>query len=102
MTPQQISDVEALIAANDLDAAIATLDAATAARSSEPPQDDGSAVDADAEYLRGRIAWRRGDKAAAISAYEKAAAADPEGPAPIALDQARQIMNFYHRDLYNP
>ncbi len=83
-----MAEIEALLTANSLDAADSALDAA--------------APDADADYLRGRLAWRRGDKAAAIAAYERAAAANPEGPAPIALEQARAIMSFYHRDLYNP
>lgn len=55
-----------------------------------------------AEYLAGREAWKAGDKAAAISHYEAAVALDPDSDAAVALAQAREIMDFYHHDLYNP
>ncbi len=60
------------------------------------------AGDAWAIYMLGRIAWKRGDKTGAISLYEKAAASDPKSEAAVALEQAREIMNFFHTDLYNP
>lgn len=88
MSPEQQAHIEALLAAGDLDGAEQALAAAPAGPL--------------ADYLRGRLAWRRGDKAAAMAAYEKAAAADPAGPGAIALEQLRDIMAFYHRDLYNP
>lgn len=53
-------------------------------------------------YMLGRIAWKRGRKTDAISFYEKAAASDPKSEAAVALEQAREIMNFFHTDLYNP
>lgn len=62
----------------------------------------GDADDAQTLYRRGRLAWKRGDKGAAISFYEQSSALDPDGPASLALEQARSIMNFYNRDLYNP
>ena len=55
-----------------------------------------------ANYLRGRLAWRRGNQAEAISMYKRSADQDPDGPASVALAQAQEIMKFYHRDLYNP
>lgn len=58
--------------------------------------------DADARYRRGRLRWRLGDRAGAISDYEHAAAADPSSPAAAALQMARQIMDFYNPDLLNP
>lgn len=52
---------------------------------------------------RARLLWRMERRAAAISDYEKAAAlAGPDSPAATALRHARDIMNFYHKDLYNP
>lgn len=57
---------------------------------------------ADLYYRRGRLQWRLGDKGAAISDYERAAAIDPESPAAEALKLCRDIMNFYNTDLYNP
>lgn len=79
--------IENLIAGGRLEeaeAALAEVDAATAA------------------YLRGRIAWKRGNRSAAIAAYAEAAALDPDGPGAVALTQAREIMAFYNKDLYNP
>lgn len=82
------SQIEALIASGDLDAAqnaIAGLD-----------------DEATAAYLSGRLAWKRGLKAEAMTFYAKSEALDPAGPGATALEQARQIMNFYNKDLYNP
>ena len=53
-------------------------------------------------YMLGRIAWKRGDKSAAISLYERAEAIDPASEAAVALEQARDVMSFYNKDLYNP
>lgn len=57
-------------------------------------------------YLKGRIAWKEGDRTGAISLYNEAIAADNESEAAaaarIALEQARRIMDFYNKDLYNP
>ena len=49
-----------------------------------------------------RIAWKKGDKTAALACYERGADLDPDGPAAIALEQARDIMDFFNKDLYNP
>lgn len=57
---------------------------------------------ADTLYIRGRIAWQQGKRGEAISYYEKSAALEPDGIAAKTLEQVREIMNFYHRDLYNP
>lgn len=80
--------IEQLFAANRLDEADAILASAG---------DEAWAL-----YMRGRIAWKRGDKATAISFYERAAALDPASDAAVALEQAREIMTFYNKDLYNP
>lgn len=53
-------------------------------------------------YLQGRIAWKRGRKTDAISLYEQALALDAGSEAAIALEQAREIMDFYNKDLLNP
>lgn len=58
--------------------------------------------DAWALFMRGRIAWKRGDKGAAISLYTKAVELDPDGEAAVALEQARAIMDFFNTDLLNP
>lgn len=79
--------VEALIADGKLEEATAAL-----------VDFDGATAD----YLLGRIEWKRGNRAAAIAAYGRAAAVDPDGPGATALAQAREIMNFFNKDLYNP
>ncbi len=53
-------------------------------------------------YCEGRKAWQRGDRAAAITAYEKSAALDPCGPGATALVMARDIMDFYDTNQFNP
>ncbi len=59
-------------------------------------------ADADALYMKGKILWKMGRKAEAMSSYASAVDLNPDSPAAIALAQARQIMNFYNKDLYNP
>lgn len=67
--------------------------------------EDGAA-DAHAQavelYRRGRCAWQHGDRAAAITAYERSAALDPEGPGATALEMTRDIMDFYDTNQFNP
>ena len=53
-------------------------------------------------YGEGRKAWQRGDRAAAITAYEKSAALDPCGPGATALIMVRDIMDFYDTNQFNP
>ena len=92
--------IKADIAANRLEQAEKELLACLEAGSDKAKGEKESR--AECLYLLGRIAWKRGDKGAAISRYEQAVAIDPESDAAVALEQARQIMNFYHKDLYNP
>ncbi len=51
---------------------------------------------------RGKLLWRLDRRGAAISAYEQAAAIDPEGPALPLLEHTRAIMDFFNPDLLNP
>lgn len=53
-------------------------------------------------YLRGRLAWKEGRRADAITFYTTATSLDSDSDAAIALSQAREIMAFYNKDLYNP
>ena len=57
---------------------------------------------ADTYYQRGRLNWKLQQHGAAISDYETAAQLDPSSPAVQALEMSRQIMDFYHKDRYNP
>ncbi len=52
--------------------------------------------------MRGRLLWKLGRKADAMSDYAAAADLDPSSPAAAALEMARDIMDFYNHDLYNP
>lgn len=53
-------------------------------------------------YLMGKAQWRRGDRSGAMSSYSKAIAVNPDSPARVALDQAREIAAFFNPDLLNP
>ncbi|MDE6098598.1 MAG: tetratricopeptide repeat protein [Muribaculaceae bacterium] len=57
---------------------------------------------ADTYYQRGRLYWKLQQHGAAISDYETAAQLDSESPAAEALAMSRQIMDFYHKDRFNP
>lgn len=67
------------------------------ALASENPSERAAAY-----YLRGRAAWKEGHHADAITCYESAVALDQHSDAAVALEQAREIMSFYNKDLYNP
>lgn len=55
-------------------------------------------------YLeRGRLLWRLQRHAAALADYERATAlAGPDSPAAAALAMAREVMEFFNKDMYNP
>ncbi len=81
--------IKELFDANRLDEAVAILDAAEGRH-------------AWALYMLGRIAWKRGDKGAAITFYERAVDIDVASEAAVALEQARSVMSFFNKDLLNP
>lgn len=53
-------------------------------------------------FARGKLYWKSGQRAKATSDYAAAAALDPQSPASMALEQARDIENFFNPDLLNP
>ncbi|MBD5314015.1 MAG: tetratricopeptide repeat protein [Bacteroides sp.] len=53
-------------------------------------------------FERGKLRWRIGDRAGATGDYAKASMINPESPAAKALEQARDIADFFNPDLYNP
>lgn len=59
-------------------------------------------TDAEVYFLRGKAYWRLGNRASALSDYATAADLDPDSPAVIALEQAREIEAFFNPDLLNP
>lgn len=58
--------------------------------------------DADSFFKRGELKSKLGMQAAALSDFVAAAHLDPNGPGAAAADMMRSILDFYHRDLYNP
>lgn len=57
---------------------------------------------AEALFMRGKLYWKLGNRAAATSSYAAAAELDPGSPAAAALEQARTIEAFFNPDLLNP
>lgn len=63
---------------------------------------DAEPADAEALFARGRLHWKMGNRSKATSDYAAAASLDPDSPATMALEQAREIENFFNPDLLNP
>jgi len=57
---------------------------------------------ATALLLRGNAYRQLTDWRMAMNSYLEAKELEPDGPAAMALDNIQQILNFYHKDLYNP
>lgn len=57
---------------------------------------------ADLYYRRGKLYWRLGQRAAAITDFNEAVAIDPVSPAAAYIAMTGDIMDFYNTDLYNP
>lgn len=88
-----IVNAKKLIDAGRIEEAAAVLEGIT---------EGGDVLMAERHYLMGRIAWKLGQKTDAINHYEAAVALDPASEAVVALEQAREIMDFFNKDLYNP
>lgn len=63
---------------------------------SENPEND------EAYTLRGLRHWSLGHRSKAIGDYLKAIAINPHSPAVQALENAKAILDYYNKDLYNP
>lgn len=85
-------NISALIAENNIDEALAEMEKYV----------ESHPGDAEALFEQGRLYWRMGMRPKAISSYAHAAEIDPEGPASTALEQARDIEDFFNPDLLNP
>lgn len=57
---------------------------------------------ATALLLRGNAYRQLGNWRMAMNSYLEAREIEPDGPAAMALDNIQQILDFYHKDLYNP
>lgn len=51
---------------------------------------------------KGKLLWRLGKRGEAMSAYEAAAAIEPDGAAPLLIEHSNAIMDFFNPDLLNP
>lgn len=87
-------DIDALVAGGKFSEAVKRLGAML--------EDAGHREAAEIYFRRGKLYWRIGDMAAATSDYAKASAIDPSSPAVKALEQARDVADFFNPDLYNP
>lgn len=61
-----------------------------------------NAEDEAALIERGRLHWSLGHRRDAIKDYLAAQKINPEGNAKELLKATYEILNFYHKDLYNP
>jgi len=84
-------EIEILVTAGNIEAALKLLDCAIE-----------RLPEANKYYIRGRLYWKLGRKSEAMSDYSKAVSLDPASPAAAALTMAREVMDFYNHDLYNP
>lgn len=61
-----------------------------------------SPSDAALFFERGKLFWKIGRRAEAMTDFNTAISFDPQSPARAYLDMANDIMDFYNTDLYNP
>lgn len=78
--------------ADGTEARLAALDA----RLAENPADEAALIE------RGRLRWALGMRKDAIGDYLAAQRINPRGAASHLLEAANSILDFYHRDLFNP
>lgn len=56
----------------------------------------------DAIFARGKLYWKLGNQSAATADYTRASELQPDGPATRALENARDIIDFFNPDIFNP
>lgn len=95
---QNLQDIERLVSSGRLDEAVGRLSLMIA----DVDVASDSRLLSGLYFRRGKLYWRIGRRADATSDYTKASALDPDSPAVIALEQARDVEAFFNPDLYNP
>ncbi|MCM1109420.1 MAG: tetratricopeptide repeat protein [Clostridium sp.] len=93
MNPRINNEILQLLDQNKVDDALVRLDALIA--SNDHPDDR-------LFYLRGNAFRKKSNWQEAINNYLQAVAINPDSPANSALEILNSIMNFRHKDLYNP
>ncbi len=58
--------------------------------------------DATLQYLKGTAHMKLGEYGQAMTAFLRSRELQPDGPGAQALPMLTDIMDFYHKDLYNP
>ncbi|GAY31237.1 hypothetical protein IMSAGC014_00055 [Bacteroidaceae bacterium] len=86
--------IKAEIAAGHTSAALAMID--------ERMAHDDEADRAGLLYLKGRAYMKAGVWHKAMNAFMQAEQLDPQSPAAEARGMLEDILDFYHKDLYNP
>lgn len=61
-----------------------------------------SIMTAEEWYVKGNEYRRKGDWKHAMDCYMEAVELDPDSPAAVAKQMLDDILNFYHKDAYNP
>lgn len=85
-------NIDLLIEEGRIDEAVGELNRAIA----EHPLDD------DLHFRLGKLLWRLGRRGEATSEYLRAIDLNPDSPAAVALESARDVADFFNPDLYNP
>lgn len=91
---EQIDDLKELINRGDVDIAIEQLDQLLQAPSVEIKKDT-------LYYLRGNAYRKKGDWRLALDNYQYAIDLNPDSPAVQARAMVIDILNFYHKDMFN-
>ncbi len=92
---EQIDYLKKLINQGDVDEAIGQLDRLLGESSTSEGKKDVL------YYLRGNAYRKKGDWQQALNNYQYAIDLNPESPAKQARTMVIDILNFYHKDMYN-
>lgn len=90
----QTDTIKELIAQGEIDKAIGQLNQLLAQPADDCPHDT-------LYYLRGNAYRKRGDWKQALDNYQYAIDLNPHSPAAEARRMVMDILNFYHKDMYN-
>lgn len=91
---EQIDNLKELINQGDVDTAIKQLDQLLQDNSVEKEKDT-------LYYLRGNAYRKKGDWKRALDNYQYAIELNPDSPAVQARKMVIDILNFYHKDMFN-